>query len=157
MFVVITNLENGRKFAASFDSRLTAEMWVKNHKHKGTEERILYSPSEIEGFITLGEEKSAMGGITYKLKQPKGYKVEYFDYDINDVDKHWKEFRDYQNKILRDTDYTQLPDIPITTEERRIYRNYREYVRNKENDYRDDTIYTWKILSFDEYKQLKIS
>lgn len=154
MFVKITNLKNKREFAANFSTQEEAENWVRNHKHKGADERIMYAPSELDGAEVLGQEKTPMG-TTYKLKFPAEYKVEYFDYDKNAVAGHWKAFKEKRLEILRDTDYTQLPDVPITTEQRKIYRVYREYVRNKKNNYKDENIHEWKILTFEEFKQMK--
>jgi len=154
MFVIITNLENKRKFSAEFETYSEAEKWVENHKHKGSSEKIMFSPTKIEGSKVIGERETPMG-ITYKLKFPAEYKVEYFDYDINDVEKHWKDFKEKQKQLLKDTDFSQLPDVNISTEERRIYRKYREYVRNKSNDYKDNNIHNWKILTYKEFKQLK--
>jgi|11BtaG_2_1085332.scaffolds.fasta_scaffold02446_6 hypothetical protein len=154
MFVKITNLKNNREFAANFDTQEEAENWVRNHKHKGADEKIMYAPTELDGAKVLGKQETPMG-TTYKLQFPAEYKVEYFDYDVSSVNAHWQDFKKARLKILKDTDYTQLPDVPINTETRGHYRKYREYVRNKKNDYKDENIHTWKILSFEEYKQMK--
>ena len=154
MFVKITNLKNNREFAANFETQEEAENWVRNHKHKGADEKIMFAPSKLDGAEVLGEQKGPMG-TTYKLKFPAEYKIEYFDYDLASVSKHWADFKAKRKEILVETDYTQLPDVPITTEKRGMYRKYREYVRNKKNDYKDENIHTWKILTFEEFKQMK--
>lgn len=53
--------------------------------------------------------------------------------------------------ILRNTDYTQLPDIPLTYQIKQEYRNYRQYLRDYPNklvtgetrDYNIPTFYEW--------------
>lgn len=44
--------------------------------------------------------------------------------------------RSVRNGYLQDTDFTQLSDVPFVTEEKFLYKQYREYLRNytqKEN------------------------
>jgi hypothetical protein len=154
MYVKIKNLKTGRKFGASFETKQQAEQWVKNHKSKGKDEQIMFSPSKLEGAEVLGEQETAFG-ITYKLKFPAEYEVEYLNYDPNTVQANWEAFRAKRLEILKETDWTQLSDVPISTEKRMIYKKYREYVRNKKNDYKDENIHQWKILSFKEYKDMK--
>lgn len=154
MYVKIKNLKTGRRFGASFETKQQAEQWVKSHKSKGKDEQIMFSPSKLEGAEVLGEQETAFG-ITYKLKFPAEYEVEYLNYDPNTVQANWEAFRAKRLEILKETDWTQLSDVPISTEQRMIYKKYREYVRNKKNDYKDENIHQWKILSFKEFKDMK--
>lgn len=58
--------------------------------------------------------------------------------------------RSVRNGYLKDTDFTQLPDAPFTSEEKLQYAQYRQYLR----DY-TDTANWWKQnpLDFDGWKE----
>lgn len=154
MFVKIHNKKTGRKYGASFDTKQEAENWVKNHKGKGADEKVMFSPSKLDGAEVLGEQETAFG-MTYKLKFPADYEVEYLEYNPNTVQANWRAFNEKRLELLKETDWTQLPDVPVTTQERQLYRKYREYVRSKKNNYKDENIHTWKILSYEEFIKLK--
>lgn len=154
MFVRLKNLKTGREFAANFSSKSEAEEWVKSHKGKGKDKQEIIAPELLSNAAFIEEIKGPFGKAV-RQEIPAEYEVEYFEYNVNQIENYWKEFKDKRKQILKETDYTQLPDVPITTEERRHYRVYREYVRNKKNDYNDSNINRWKILSFEEFRQMK--
>lgn len=52
------------------------------------------------------------------------------------IDELKAQVRAVRDSYLQDTDFTQLPDAPFTSEEKSLYAEYREYLRNytqKEN------------------------
>lgn len=52
------------------------------------------------------------------------------------IDELKSQVRSVRDSYLQETDFTQLPDAPFATEEKFLYKQYREYLRNytqKEN------------------------
>ena len=52
------------------------------------------------------------------------------------IDELKAQVRAVRDSYLQETDFTQLPDVPFATEEKFLYKQYREYLRNytqKEN------------------------
>lgn len=39
-----------------------------------------------------------------------------------------------RNDLLKETDWTQLPDVPLTQDDKKKYRKYREYLRELPDD-----------------------
>jgi hypothetical protein len=154
MVVVKITRKDGQEYKGIFESQQEAEEWVKNHKAKGKDKRVFFSPHKLANTEVIGEEKTTFG-ITYKLEEPAEYTVEYFNHDVDNVDSHWKALKEKRKEILKDTDWSQLSDVGLSTEERLIYREYRKYVRNVKLNYKDETVHNWKILSYKEFKQKK--
>ena len=155
MLVVITNKNLNRKFMAEFDTKTECENWVKNHKIKGKDILIKKSNVKEIGYKVILEEIKDNGEVEYILEGSSEYIVEYIENNPVTVEEHLQAFDKKIKEILKETDWTQLSDVPISTEKRMIYKKYREYVRNKKNDYKDENIHQWKILSFKEYKDMK--
>lgn len=155
MLVIIKNNKLNREFMAEFGTKEECEAWVKNHKLKGKDRVIIRSFQKLDGFKVLLEEVDFMGNNEYVLEGPCEYEVEY----IHDNPVSTQEYKDALakeiKKKLKDTDWSQLADAPIDTKERKIYREYRQYVRKKEKDYNEETIKNWKILTYKEYVRIK--
>lgn len=153
MYVQITDENTGTQYGKGFDSKEECEIWVKEEKKK-FKDHIIFSETHIPNSeIVYKKEKN--GNVTYKLRLKPSYKIEYLEYHVSQAPKYKEEFKKAWKQILSDTDWSQLPDVELTTEQRQQYREYRKYVRNKRNDYTDSDIYKWKILSFEEFKKLK--
>ena len=69
----------------------------------------------------------------------------------------WGLLRVKRNRLLEETDKTQLPDFPIDTKTRALYKEYRSYLRNVPALYDDSSVKTAKIFSFDEWLKIKKS
>lgn len=63
----------------------------------------------------------------------------------------WKILRVKRNKLLDQTDKTQLADFPADTKTRKKYKEYRDYLRNLPKMYSDENIENAKVKSFDEW------
>lgn len=46
------------------------------------------------------------------------------------AEKALERLRRERDQLLRDTDWTQLPDSPVNASEKKLYRKYREFLRN---------------------------
>lgn len=64
----------------------------------------------------------------------------------------YQDLRDLRDKYLAETDFTQLPDAPISSELRQLYKAYRQYLRNLPNSYDDSSIAGFQVQTFEEYQ-----
>lgn len=55
-----------------------------------------------------------------------------------------------RNQLLRDTDWTQLPDVPLPQEVRKYYRKYRQYLRELPESIRKNRI-SLGIKTYEEW------
>lgn len=96
-------------------------------------------------------------------EEERGYKfripVEYEIYkDVAPIDKspiYFQELRDARSLVLRDTDWSQLADAPLSTDERNYYREYRQYLRDLPLNYDDQSIINWSIMSYSDFLVFK--
>lgn len=154
-FVIITNLVLNKKFVGKFDTKRECDEWVSSHKLKGKDRVIIRSDKKLNGFEVLLEDRDSNGNIEYVLEGASEYKVDYLSHDPFEAVNHWNDFRNRKLELLRETDWSQISDAEISTEERRIYKEYRKYIRRKDKEYNDETIENWKILSYKEYVRMK--
>lgn len=154
MLVVITSKKLNRKFMAEFDTKTECENWVKNHKIKGKDKVVKKSNVKENGYKVILEEIKDNGEVEYILEGSSEYTVEYIENNPITVEEHLQALNKKIKEILLDTDWSQLSDAPLKTEERIIYKKYREYVRNKTKEYNEDNIKNWKILTYREYVRM---
>lgn len=62
------------------------------------------------------------------------------------------DMRSDRDGYLAKTDFTQLADAPLTTEEKTEYRNYRDYLRKIPELFEGGQIVEMKAMSFEEWK-----
>jgi hypothetical protein len=62
--------------------------------------------------------------------------------DQEELDAKWAEVRAQRDKLLQETDYTQLLDAPVTLEKQAEYATYRQQLRDITDQADVDTI-TW--------------
>jgi hypothetical protein len=67
----------------------------------------------------------------------------------------WKVFLKTRERYLKNTDYTQLADAPLATNDRKLYREYRKYLRDVATYYNDSTILQAKVMTFEEWREWK--
>lgn len=66
----------------------------------------------------------------------------------------WLKVRELRNNMLLKTDWTQVTDAPLTSKQRLLYREYRQYLRDVPKLFsRYDEV---KIMSFDEFLKHKV-
>lgn len=68
-----------------------------------------------------------------------------------DVINCWKVLRANRNEALKQSDWTQLADVVMKTEERTSWRKYREYLRHLPKMHSDESICGADVLSFEEW------
>ena len=85
---------------------------------------------------------------------------------IEEVDAKWKveyEKQKYEEqfdvlrkqawKYLRETDWSQAPDEPLDTEQKKEYREYRKYLRNIDLIWKNKQIKEHNVMNFEEWKK----
>lgn len=55
--------------------------------------------------------------------------------------------------VLKETDWTQLVDAPLTTEEKKQWRSYRDYVRHIPKLWQRKQILELKVMTFEEWQK----
>lgn len=56
-----------------------------------------------------------------------------------------------RDQLLKDTDWTQLPDVPLDASEKKFYRKYREFLRNLPNNLRSGNS-SLRLMCFLDWK-----
>lgn len=105
-----------------------------------------------ELIILSSEEIPAVMATEYLL--PAEYTITITDSDNGyfDLSKAYQDLRDLRDKYLSETDFTQLPDAPISSELRQKYKTYREYLRGLPAIYNDSNITSFVVMTFEEYQ-----
>ena len=57
-----------------------------------------------------------------------------------------------RNELLKETDWTQLPDVPLTQEDKKLYRKYRQYLRELPQDIKSGKL-KCELKKFKEWKE----
>lgn len=70
-------------------------------------------------------------------------------------DKYWYMLRSKRDKLLAETDKTQLPDFPVDTKLRGQYKEYRQYLRHLPKMYNDETVKSAKVKSFEDWIEFR--
>ena len=92
-------------------------------------------------------------GVEYIVTYPCEYEIKIEEVTTTvSVEDAWKELRSKRDELLRNTDYTQLADAPIDSTTKRLYREYRAYLRKLPTSYNDEYIRQYKIETFKEWK-----
>ncbi|MCP2070737.1 UNVERIFIED_ORG: hypothetical protein J2Y77_000173 [Pseudomonas lini] len=58
----------------------------------------------------------------------------------------WAAIRNRRNQLLRDTDFTQLPDYPATDAQRAEVKAYRQALRDIPEQIEDPSNLVWPVL-----------
>lgn len=67
----------------------------------------------------------------------------------------WFMLRQKRDKLLSETDKTQLADFPLDTKTRGLYRDYRKYLRDLPKLFNEETVKTAKVKSFTEWLEFR--
>lgn len=124
------------------------------------------SQNDIEEIVQELEEKILLTKLPYKLdvvnkidetidylvdvEMSKGNKIDKKSYHKNKA--VWAKFHKEVEKQLRKTDYTQLADVPLSSEEKKEYREYRNYLRNLDKLHNNTSIWNAQVPGFEEWK-----
>lgn len=74
---------------------------------------------------------------------------------MTETDKAWAKFRFKRDKLLRDTDFTQLADVAMSTEMRGKWKKYRQYLRDCTKLHDDKSVATAEPMDFKSWEEWK--
>ena len=111
------------------------DLWVKQN--------ILQSPKPVQQafYKQLTEDYEK---IAEKIKAEKKQK----EWEIN-----CKQVKATCLKKLQETDWTQLPDVPLSQKEKKSYREYRKWLRRKYKDVETNKNSENKVINYEEWKK----
>ncbi|WP_268810112.1 tail fiber assembly protein [Vibrio parahaemolyticus] len=77
------------------------------------------------------------------LTNPAKYGLNQADVDKIHKDIKWSEVREIRDKLISETDWTQAPDAPLSTEKKSEFATYRQALRDIPQNYTnpDDVVY----------------
>lgn len=130
MIKVIITGKNGGSFANTLPSKQEAEEWVKNHKAKGKDAQIVTTPNRIDGAKFIEEVDGPMGVKLLKQELPADYTVEYIEEHLYNRQQKWEQLLQQRDQILCATDWLFIADVMIDQRHRKIYMEYRQYLRD---------------------------
>jgi DNA-binding ferritin-like protein (Dps family) len=133
------------------DYHLVFGQW--NSVIKWVEEKHL--APEQQRYIIDEKTELINGEVVRLYKLAEGMEIKLEEVTGDSVKECWKLVREKRNKMLQFTDWTQLPDTDLSTDERKEYRNYRSYLRVIPKLYNDATIMQAKVYSFEDWKKGK--
>lgn len=110
-----------------------------------TEEQRPFIVDEITELVNgeIVKRYKLTDGIEFVLEEATGTAVE----------ETWRLLREKRNRMLAFTDWTQLSDAEISTELRKDYRAYRNYLRVLPSLYNDDSVAKARVYSFQDWKK----
>jgi hypothetical protein len=110
---------------------------------------------ENQRFIIDERSELLNGEIVRFFKLTDGIELVIEEVFGNAVQECWKLLREKRNRLLKATDWTQLSDTELSTDERKEYRNYRNYLRVLPKLYDDSSIVNGKVYDFENWKKGK--
>jgi hypothetical protein len=153
----VTNAKTGEEKAFNFDSFELACLYRDYHLAFGHWSSIAKWVSENE--ITDSQRKFIVEekfiGIDKYFKVADGFEIRIQKEDRNTLEEAWMLLRKKRNKLLEETDWSQISDVELTTEKRKDYRSYRSYLRVLPKLYDDATVMHAKVYSFADWKKGK--
>ena len=114
-----------------------------------------YITPENQPFVVDEKTELVDGNIVRYYKLTEGIELKIEEASPNSVEDIWKIFRRKRTQLLAMTDWTQLADCAISTEEKKDYRAYRGYLRAVTKLYDNHTIVSAKVYSFEDWKKGK--
>jgi len=61
------------------------------------------------------------------------------------IDAAWTALRTHRNQLLRDSDFTQMPDSPMSQEKKDAWASYRQELRDLPDETQDPTAPEWPL------------
>jgi hypothetical protein len=110
---------------------------------------------EKQRFVIDEKSEFVNGTIVRFFRLTDGIELKIEEASPDCLDDLWRLFREKRTKFLYATDWSQLADCELDTEQRKEYRSYRSYLRVLPKLYDDSTIASAKIYSFEDWKKGK--
>lgn len=169
--VKLVNTKTNQQWGATLPTKIDCYNWLNEQKKKPGRE------DAVEQIIDISKEKELKDKYEKYLKElpSKEELINYLISDnleeleakIDDVRKRypefwsypkdkigfaWDRFRKNRDKKLKETDYTQLADVSLSSEEKKTYREYRKYLRDLPKMHNNTSIWDAEVKSYEEWK-----
>jgi hypothetical protein len=131
------------------DYHLAFGTWSNVSKWKSKDDMT----KEDEPFIVDSKYIEKDGIPIQFFKIASGFRIKVQKEDKNSLEEMWAIFRKKRQLMLEKTDWTQLADVDLDTEERKEFRLYRNYLRELPKLYNDSSISYAKVYSFEDWKK----
>ena len=174
--VKVKNKINGKEFKAQFETKVEADNWLQKHIDKNTfgkkahTIRLEQKPKKgeyktVEDYqldpvtmeLVLDEDgMPIVSGYNYVVEVPCEYEVEIYEAqtDLSPED-YIVKLRKNRDEVLSLTDFTQIADCPIDNEIKKIFREYRQYLRDFTKGITIESVINIKLQSFHEFYRKK--
>lgn len=110
---------------------------------------------EQKKFIIDSKYVEVNGVLNKFFKIANGFEIVIKKEERVAIQESWNLFRYKRKLALIETDWTQLADASLDTEERKEYRSYRDYLRKLPKLYDDSSVTYAKVYSFEDWKKGK--
>ncbi len=94
-------------------------------------DKVLQSQKNAKNFVRLED-----GEVVEVTEPPQPRLTEY---------SKWQIIREKRNQLLVESDWTQMPDVPLTAEQRQAWRKYRQELRDLPQTFRKADEVVWPI------------
>ena len=156
--IIAQNTKTGEEKQLEFDSAEDAKIYKQYHLRFGhwaegtywlpeskiTEEQRSFIVDEITELENGEIKRKYQLSVTWNIKEEVATDKELLG--------TWVVVRRERNRLLADTDWTQLSDVSMSTADRGEWKKYRQYLRDYPKLHTDLTITGAKIASFREWK-----
>jgi hypothetical protein len=176
MFHVKVSNIHGRQFSAKFENKVDAENWLQGHINKENfgknarevrqenkpvnleykeVEKYKFDPSTYEIVLDdLG--LPVVEGIEYLVTYPPEYSYTIEETETSlEPEEYLRLLTDKRDLILEKTDFTQIADCPLEPEIKKLFREYREYLRNFSKGETLKSITKLKLQNFEQFYRKK--
>lgn len=179
--VKVTRKIDNKEFSATFNSKNEANLWKISQLNKGDKcpfgvpehEKLLplddvpnnatilekvetYEPRLDYLFNPIYDENGDAildKVVKCKVKIPAEFVIEEYEtlYNENQLVQAYGNLRKDRDNMLRCTDFTQLADAPLNSEQKNNYREYRKFLRELPSKHNDSSILNAKVPTFEEF------
>lgn len=152
--LVVTDVDTLEVTTKSFESLELAILYKDYHLHFGVWSKFTkwipeknVAPEDKKYVL----DKKQMGGVSF-CWVCSGLKFQILKNGDAGVNEVWDRIRKQRDALLVESDWTQLSDSPLSTEGKKDWRGYRDYLRAFPILHNDGSIVNAKIVSFKEWK-----
>jgi hypothetical protein len=133
------------------DYHLAFGNWVEEGRWLPKEELL----PELEEFIVDQKFVENLGTREIYFRVLDKFKIKVLKEEKSTASEAWDLLRKRRNSKLYETDWVMLSDAPTSSEEKKKWREYREYLRTLPTLHNDDTVLNAKVYTFEEWNSGK--
>lgn len=156
--IVAENLATGEKKETEFKSAEDAKVYKQYHLRFGQWATGTYwidesqATEEIAPFIVDESSELKNGTVRRIYHVCVNWKIHEEIATGSALLDCWMLIREERNKKLKETDWTQLSDVPLSTAERGEWKKYRQYLRDFPKLHTDATVAAAVVADFNDWR-----